>query len=120
MRLITVCTAALLVTTTVSAQTPGQPTPPRVPQPNTQLMYGGSAQDYQTRLTNDVIERERNGGQSGERATLIERLWPLVAEGRCNEARQIARQERDRPVSRRIGEICVEGRPTPLPETPAS
>lgn len=120
MRLITVFTAAALFATAVSAQVPGQPTPPRVPQVSTQLMYGGSARDYQDRLASNVLERERNGGQPGERATLIERLWPLVAEGRCNEARQIARREGDRPVSRRIGEICVEGRPTPLPETPAS
>lgn len=120
MRLITVCTAVALFATAVSAQVPGQPAPPRMPQVSTQLLYGGSAQDFQTRLANEALERERNGGQSDERATLIERLWPLVAEGRCNEARQIARQERDRPVSRRIGEICVEGRPTPMPETPAS
>ena len=120
MRLIAVCATALFTATAVTAQVPGQPTPPRVPQINTQVMYGGGARDYQDRLANNVLERERNGGQPGERATLIERLWPLVAEGRCNEARQIARREGDRPVSRRIGEICVEGRPTPLPETPAS
>lgn len=120
MRLIAVCTTVMLAATAVAAQVPGQPTPPRVPQVNTQLMYGGTARDYQNRLANNALERQREGEQPGERATLIERLWPLVAEGRCNEARQIARQEGDRPVSRRIGEICVEGRPTPLPETPAS
>ena len=120
MRLITVCAAALFVAGSVSAQVPGQPAPPRLPEVNTQLMYGGSAGDYQDRLTNNILERDRNGGQPAERATLIERLWPLVAVGKCNEARQIARQEGDRPVARRIGQICVEGRPTPLPETPAS
>ena len=118
MRLITVCTIALLAAGSVSAQVPGQ-TQPRVPQINPQVMYGGSAGDYQNRLTTDILERQRNGGQSEERATLIERVWPLVSEGKCNEARRIARAEGDRPVSRRIGEICVEGRPTPIPETPA-
>ena len=116
MRLIAICTAVALAAGTVSAQVPGQPQPPRLPDINPRLAYGGSVGEFQDRLTSDILELERNGAQPGERATLIERVWPLVAEGRCNDARQLARQEGDRAVSRRIGQVCVEGRPTALPE----
>ncbi|HRO33321.1 MAG TPA: hypothetical protein PLQ03_07920 [Brevundimonas sp.] len=117
MRLIALCSvSALLVSSVAAAQVPGNPSPPRMPEYNARLGQGSNMQD---KLTNELMERERNGGQSSERADLIERLAPLVAQGQCNEARRIARQEGDRDVSRRIGQVCVEGRPTPMPETPA-
>ncbi|MBN8528851.1 MAG: hypothetical protein J0M36_06415 [Caulobacterales bacterium] len=119
MRLITVlCTAVLLSAPAVSAQTPGNPTPPRVPQVNNGLRLGGSAGDYQRRLATNALEREQNQEPTPQEL-LIERIAPLVAEGRCNEARQLARQEGDRAVSRRIGEVCIEGRATPIPAAPS-
>lgn len=121
MRLITVCTAALLLASAAAAQVPGQPAPPRTPQMNSSVMYGGSAGDFQTRLANEAIARGRDGSpQSEDRVSLIERIAPLVAEGRCNDARRIAREEGDRAVSRRISQVCVEGRATPMPEAPAA
>lgn len=119
MRLITVCTTALFLASAAVAQVPGQPTPPRVPQINNGVRLGGTASDYQRRIAASAIERQQNQ-EPTEQEALIERIAPLVAEGKCNEARQIARQEGDRAVSRRIGEVCVEGRPTPMPQAPQS
>lgn len=121
MRLIIACTTALLIASTATAQVPGQPMQPRTPRVDTNLMYGGSAAEFQNRLTTEVIARGRDGEpQSEERVSLIERIAPLVAEGRCNEARRIARDEGDRAVSRRVGQVCVEGRATPMPEAAAT
>ena len=116
MRLFIMCTAALLTASVATAQVPGQPVQPRLPQINNNVRLGGSAGDYQRRLAANAInqDQQEQAGPS-EQVALIERIAPLVAEGRCNEARQIARQEGDRAVSRRIGEVCVEGRPTPMP-----
>lgn len=121
MRVATVCTAAILLFASVAtAQVPGQPTAPRTPRVDNNLRLGGSSADYQRRLAANAIERDQQASaEPTAQETLIERIAPLVAEGRCNEARQIARQEGDRAVSRRIGEVCVEGRPTPMP-APAS
>ena len=122
MRLTAIFTAAaFLAGSTAAAQVPGQPAPPRVPQIDQRAMYGGTSTDSITRLTRDALDRQREtGGQSEERVSLIERIAPLVAEGRCNEARRLAREEGDRAVSRRIGEVCVEGRPTPMSTAPAN
>ena len=61
MRLITVFSAAaLLIAPIASAQTPGNPSPPRVPQVNNSLRLGGSAGDYQRRLATNALERDQN------------------------------------------------------------
>lgn len=119
MRLIAAFTAlGLLAASAVAAQVPGQPVQPRTPQINNGARLGGSAAEYQRRIAANAIERQQDQEPTAQES-LIERIAPLVAEGKCNEARQIARQEGDRAVSRRIGEVCVEGRPTPMPTAPA-
>lgn len=103
-----------------AAQNGGRtPNPP--PQINNTLRFGGNAGHFQNQLANEDIRRDREAfGQPTEQELLIERVMPLVAEGRCNAAREIARQEGDRALSRRIGQVCVEGRPTPIPEAEAT
>ena len=118
-RLIAACTAiALLAAGSVAAQVPGTRYTPTMPRVDMTTRYGASAAENQDRFARALVDPSRQASDpNGERREgLIERLWPLVAEGKCNEARRIARAEGDRPVSRRIGEICVEGRPTTAPE----
>ncbi|WP_333592149.1 hypothetical protein [Brevundimonas sp.] len=102
------------------AQTPGPNLNRPIPRYDTNLAQGGTSTDFHNRLINEVIEGQRETyGRATSREALIDRLAPLVAEGRCGEARHIARQEGDRAVSRRIGEVCVEGRVTPMPAASA-
>jgi len=104
-----------------AAQTPGNPQMPRVPEINNTLRFGGSAGDYQNRLAAEARDRDREGfGEPTEQELLIERITPLVPGGPRNAAREIARQEGDRALSRRIGQVCVEGRPTEIPEAEAA
>lgn len=85
-------------------------TPP--PTSNT-LRFGGTAGDFQRRLAGEAVERQREQGPS-PRDVLIERVAPLVAAGQCEAARRLAREDGDRALSRRIGTVCIEGRPTQI------
>ena len=49
------------------------------------------------------------GGDEVDREALADRVATLVDQGRCDEARQAAREAGDRAMSRRIGQICREG-----------
>lgn len=115
------CALVTLSAVPVVAQTPGQPARPRTPTINPQVRYGSSIAENQNRLAGRLAEQGREGmsEEEIERLDLLERIAPLVAEGRCNAARDIAREAGDRAVSRRVGQICVEGRPTPM-EAPAA
>ena len=78
-----------------------------------------SGTENHSRLESQALEaNRRNSGLNDERIALIERVAPLVQQGKCEDARRMARAEGDRPLARRIGQVCVEGRPTPMPETP--
>lgn len=107
---------AVLFASAASSVLAQVPSPPPRPPQNMIARFGASPSENHDRFTREVIASQQGReAVNEERATLLERLAPLVAEGRCNEAREIARAEGDRPVSRRIGSICVEGRPTPIP-----
>lgn len=113
------CALVTLSAIPVAAQTPGQP-PRSTPTINPNVRYGSSAAENQNRLAGRLIEDGRDGrsDEEIEREALLERIAPMVAEGRCNAARAAAREAGDRAVSRRVGQVCVEGRPTPM-EAPA-
>ena len=53
------------------------------------------------------------GGDVVDREALANRVAALVDEGRCDEARQAARDAGDRSMSRRIGQLCRERREPP-------
>lgn len=111
---IVACSVLLAsITSSVLAQVP---TPPPRPPQNMTARFGANPGENHDRFTREVLESQRGReAVSEERAALIERVAPLVAEGRCNAARELAREEGDRALSRRIGSVCVEGRPTPMP-----
>lgn len=101
----------------LAGQAPGNPARPRTPSVNPQVRYGSSTAENTNRLIGRLAEPgDAMSDEERERQALLERIAPMVAEGRCNEARQAARQAGDRAVSRRVGQVCVEGRPTPLDE----
>jgi hypothetical protein len=90
------------------------------PSQNMTASFGASPSESHDRFTREVIgSQQGREAVSEERAALIDRVGPLVAEGRCDEARRIAREEGDRALSRRIGSVCIQGRPTPMPAAEA-
>lgn len=125
MRLPGIATLALTLTVSLAApvvaQTPGTRFTPTMPRIDMTTRYGASAAENQDRFARALTDPTRQAGDPAaqRREALIEQVAPLVAEGRCDAARQLARTEGDRPLSRRIGQVCVEGRPTPMDAPPA-
>ena len=70
----------------------------------------------------EQLERERHMRhgmqQRSEDPELVERVAALVEEGRCEDARRMARGGGDRALSRRVSQICREGVGLITPETP--
>ncbi|WP_420478451.1 hypothetical protein [Brevundimonas sp. FT23028] len=116
--ILTCCAAIVAGVAPVAAQVPGAPARPRTPQVDMAARYGSSIAENQSRLAAQIADPNNREGMSDaerDRLALLERIAPLVAEGRCNDARQMARDVGDRAVSRRIGQVCTEGRPTAMP-----
>ena len=121
MRILCISVVILSVAFPAVAQVPGARFNPTMPRIDMTTRYGASAAENQDRFARALTDPTRQAGDPAgqRREALIERLAPMVAEGRCDAARQLARAEGDRPLSRRIGEVCVEGRPTPMEAPPA-
>ena len=113
--------ASLTLLLLSAVQVPGQPATPRMPVVDMTTRYGTTPSEYQSRFAAQLNDPTRgNLSVDNEREELIGEVAPLVAEGRCEAARQRARAAGDRALSRRIGQVCVEGRPTPMePASPA-
>lgn len=102
----------LALSSAAAAQEAGARYNIRVPTIDMTARIGGSAEDRylrDDRLADSFLAIDQ-GTQA--RSSLTERITPMVAQGRCNDARRAARAAGDRPVSRHISQICVEGRPT--------
>lgn len=92
--------SCVVVTTGAAAQDQNQP-PPKV---NDITPGFGSAQLFEAER---LRRMQTPGGEDIDREALATRVATLIDEGKCEEARQAAREGRDREMARTVSRICV-------------